>query len=158
MSQVLTYLCDDVAWYESSPVGKNKLGSMVKEMCIEGNISTKSNHSLRATGATAMLDANVPDKIFQNTTGHRSLESLRKYQKMSLEQHQAVSKVLMSTVNHQNAALVSKESNIGDCGIRSVLRNLTNCSIGNIIVNINRKDKESEDNEEFDKIVKLIDI
>ncbi len=68
---------DHVPWYENSPVGKNKLGCMVKEMCKEAKISPKTNHSLRATGATSMFQ---PVKMFQNTTGHRSLESLRRYE------------------------------------------------------------------------------
>ena len=42
-------------WYENVPVGKNVLSSMVKNMCLEGGIAGKSNHNLRATGATAMF-------------------------------------------------------------------------------------------------------
>ena len=41
-----------------------------------------------------MFSNNVPEKIIQNTTGHRTLESFRMYEKTSLQQHQAVSKIL----------------------------------------------------------------
>ena len=70
-----------ISWYEASPVGKNKLSAMVKDMCIEAKIPIKTNHSLRATGATILFNSNVPEKIIQNTTGHRSLESLRMFEK-----------------------------------------------------------------------------
>ncbi len=83
-------------WYESVPVGKNKLSNIVREMCIDANIDVKTNHSLRATGATALFHGNVPEKIIQNVTGHRSVEALRKYERTSKGQHQATSNVLMS--------------------------------------------------------------
>ena len=40
-----------VPWYENAPVRKNKLASMVKDMCVEAGIAVKTNHSLWATGA-----------------------------------------------------------------------------------------------------------
>lgn len=67
---------------------------MVKEMCAECGIELKTNHSLWATGASAMFQANVPEKIIQSITAH-SVDALRKYERVSTEQHQVVSKVLM---------------------------------------------------------------
>lgn len=69
---------------------------MIKDMCKDAGIEEKTNHSLRATGRSAMFQANVTEKIIQNTTGHRSLEAPRKYQHTLMEQHQAVSQLLMS--------------------------------------------------------------
>ena len=75
---------DDASpWYEAVPVGKNKLSNMVKEMCEEAGIPPKTNHSLHATGATTLFQSNVPEKIIQKTTGHRSIEALRKYERLS---------------------------------------------------------------------------
>ena len=46
---------------------------IVKEMCKKAGIEgTKSNHSLRATGATELYRAGVPEKIGQDT-GHWNL-------------------------------------------------------------------------------------
>ena len=58
---------------------------------VEGN---KTNHSLRATGATELFSAGVPEKIIQQRTGHRSTKALRVYERTTLEQHQAVSNIL----------------------------------------------------------------
>ena len=85
---------DKMPWYEAIPMGKNKLGSMIKDMCVECGIELETNHSLRATGASVLFQSNVPEKIIQNTTGQCSLDALRMYQKTSVEQHQAVSRVL----------------------------------------------------------------
>ena len=77
-------------WYEETPT----LRTMFAKMCSEAGIEKKSNHSLRATGATEMFAANVPEKLIQSRTGHRSLEALRLYERPTQEQQQAVSNVL----------------------------------------------------------------
>ena len=41
----------ELPWYDSVPVGKNKLATMLHDISTEGGISKKTNHSLRATGA-----------------------------------------------------------------------------------------------------------
>ncbi len=67
-------------WFSSVPVGRNTLGKMVKDICAQGKIvGNKTNHSLRATGASSMFQAGVPEKIIQQFTGHRSLAGLREY-------------------------------------------------------------------------------
>ena len=115
---------------------KNKLGSMVKDMCVEYGIELKSNHSLCATGASALFQSNVPEKIIQKTTGHCSLDALCMYQKTSVEQHQAVSRLLMSTrpmsfqdqVSHQDP-VQCRQCKPAEIGVASVFGNLTNCTI-----------------------------
>ena len=81
-------------WYDCVPVGKNKLSTMVRDICTAGGITKKTNHSLRATGATALFKAGVPEKIIQSTTGHRSVDALQCYERVSDEQQQATSRVL----------------------------------------------------------------
>ena len=45
----------DQPWYTTTPVGKNTLARMVKDICADGGLGgSKSNHSLRATGATEL--------------------------------------------------------------------------------------------------------
>ena len=68
-------------WFSCQPCGVNKLNGMVKSMFSSIGISGKSNHSLRASGATEMFRAGVPEKIIQERTGHRSLKALRTYER-----------------------------------------------------------------------------
>ena len=68
-------------WYSSVPIGKHTLNQKVKSMCLQAGISgNKTNHSLRATGATRLYEKGAPEKLIQERTGHRSLEALRAYE------------------------------------------------------------------------------
>ena len=129
-------------WYECAPVGKNKLGNMVKEMCLEAGIESKTNHSLRASVATSMFRSNVPQKSIQNVTGHRSLEALRKCEKATDDQHQAVSKIMVSSksMDYETQVRVSTatpcSSSIVEDRVKQIFGNVSNCSIGSITLNI----------------------
>ena len=61
-----------------------------------GIVGHKTNQSLRATGATEMYHGNVPEKLIQERTGHRSLKALRVHERSTDEQHKAVSTLLSS--------------------------------------------------------------
>ena len=96
---------DEGVWYYSAPVGRNKLSKMVSEMCKLAEIpGHHTNHSLRATGATELYTAGVPEKIIQERTGHRSVECLRMYEHTSDKQQHAVSNILSSSseLNYQS--------------------------------------------------------
>ena len=129
----------DATWYENVPVGKNSLSTMVKDMCGEANIVGKTNHSLRATGATTLFQKNVPERIVQKVTGHRSLEALRSYERISVSQNQEVSKILMTTVQSQSVAVKGDSQQM----FRS-LGGINHCSIGNITFNIGNQQAASE--------------
>ena len=53
----------------------------MKNMCMQIGVEGKTNHSLRATGATRLFEANVPEKLIQERTGHRSIDALRMYER-----------------------------------------------------------------------------
>ena len=82
-------------WYTLTPVGRNRLNFMMKDMCKEAEFDiTFTNHSLKAYGATKMFQAKVPEKLIQQRTGHKSLEALRCYEHTSLPQLVDVSNVM----------------------------------------------------------------
>ena len=86
---------DEDIWYECSPVGKEQLRRSIEVMCREAGISEKTtNHSLRATGATAFSSAGVPEKLIRDVTGHRSIVC-QLYERPSLAQKEAVSNILV---------------------------------------------------------------
>ena len=62
----------DAPCFRNQVIGKNMLGSMVKDMCEEAGIFGKTNHSLRATGITEMYLSAVPGKVIADRSGHRS--------------------------------------------------------------------------------------
>ncbi len=74
----------DAPWFTLAPIGRNQLSGMVKKMFDQVGILGKTNHSLRATGATRLFEANVPEKLIQERTGHRTTTALRKYERTSM--------------------------------------------------------------------------
>ncbi len=86
--------------------GRNFLGNLVKTMCEQVGIHGKTNHSLRATGATRLLAANVPEKLIAECTGHRSTAGLRVYERTSIQQ---VSDIIAST--KREFSVIKKERN-----------------------------------------------
>ena len=92
-------------WYTAVPIGKNTLCGMVKNVCVKAGLETRTNHSLRATAATALFKADVPEKVIQERTGHRSLDALLKYERSTERQHGAASKILAirKEVDYQKA-------------------------------------------------------
>ena len=91
------WLYSDEFWFEKRAVGHNTLASTFKRIRklvgLEGNYS---NHSGRATAATALMKAGIPDKLALERTGHRTLESLREYQTLDIQDTRRVSATLSS--------------------------------------------------------------
>ena len=85
-------------WYSVVPIGWNKLDRMVKDIFAEVGVSGKTNHSLRATGATRMYNHGIPEKTIQVRTGHKSIDSLRVYERPGLEQHREACEALLTLV------------------------------------------------------------
>ena len=74
-----------------------------------GGISgRKTNHSLRATGVSDLFQAGVPEKMIQERSGHLSLDGLRQYQRTTLMQDEAVSRVLTSGSSFQQNVFQSQ--------------------------------------------------
>ncbi len=124
---------DDSVWFTAVSIGRNKLAMLVKEMCRNGGIAgTKSNRSLRATGATELYRAGVPEKIIKQRTGHRSVESLRKYEHTCTTQHQAVANILSSdtttSYSTQMSQLQSKSENCISIN-KTPTMNFSNCTV-----------------------------
>ena len=82
----VTPMCDEVLWSTLQVLEQNTLGSMVKKMFEQIGVEGKTNHSLRATGATRLFEVNVPEKLIKERTGHRSVDSLRLYKHTSVMQ------------------------------------------------------------------------
>lgn len=134
-------------WYTSVAVGRNTLDQKVTVMRRNaGLVGHKTNHRLRAPGATEIYQGNVPEVLIQERTGHRSLKSLRVYERSTGGQREAVSTLLSSaektTFQEQHSVSV-KQSNrtvdiqpVAESGsVNFSFQNLTGCTI-NIVQEI----------------------
>ena len=124
------------------PIGKNTLCGMVKNMCIKASLETRTNHSLRATATNALYKADVPEKVIQERTGHRSLDALRKYERSTERQHGTASKILAirKEVDYQKAlcSVASEKASTGSSTARtaSLLITLNIQSISSCTINL----------------------
>jgi hypothetical protein len=68
-------------WFYARAMGHNTLKSMLKTMFKEAQINADkiTNHSLRATATTRMIDAGIPEKVIMDRTGHHSVDGLKPY-------------------------------------------------------------------------------
>lgn len=131
----------DQPWFDAMPIGKNKLSSMMKEMSVEAGFEeTKSNHSLRATGASALFASGLPEKLIQSTTGHRSVEALREYERSSIQQEVEKTRILTSLESSANVTVSGDDCNttVSNCNDKAPsVPSFSGCSIGHITFNFN---------------------
>ena len=86
----------DSAWYLQEPLGKNRLGDMMKNISHEAKLSQAyTNHCLRVTTATVLSDAGFHISDIARVTGHSCTESLKSYiDKPSQNKQNALSRAL----------------------------------------------------------------
>lgn len=90
-------------WYSMQPVGKNKLGSLVKQMYSAAGISGRhTNHSARRGMIQKALAHNVHESKVAQITGHRNLNSLNEYRTITIEQQREISELLTKSAPMQN--------------------------------------------------------
>ncbi len=97
-------------WYTGSPVGHHTLAKTVKRLCEQGGISGfKTNYSLRVTSATRLFQQGVDEQLIMTRTGHRSIQSVRTYKRVSGQQKREVSDLLNSATNGAHAEIDQPE-------------------------------------------------
>ena len=68
---------DNPVWYRRAPLGKNEIGKFLSKAAtnagIEGNIT---NHSVRKTCISRLMDADIPTNYVAQLSGHKNLKSL----------------------------------------------------------------------------------
>ena len=122
-------------------------------------VSGKTNHSLRATGAS--------EKMIQERTGHRSVKALRLYERTTEQQHHQVSSILCNRmqpkqVSWQNQQQCTSSMTSPTAPAFGMLQNYTiNVNYGPSMVNIQHQ-VPSYDNfgfpEEVEKELSYIDL
>ena len=80
----LMNLNDTDIWYKQRKVGPNPLSTFMSRISDEAKLSKiYTNHSIRVTGTTLLGRCNFSSKQIMSVTGHRSVNSLSVYQKVS---------------------------------------------------------------------------
>ena len=131
-----------------------------KELSLFGASAERDLASLRATGASALFEANIPEKIIQERTGHRSLKALRLYEPTTDEQHLEVSSILgkLGSSEPKDQLPTTYSQSIIVAGFQILvclqLGTLSNCTIninyGSNKVKIYHQSYDSDSSDDFD--------
>ncbi|CAG2251361.1 KCTD1_15 [Mytilus edulis] len=71
---------EDEIWYENKPLGKNTLGSMMKNISESANLcKSYTNHCVRATCITVLSDSGFEARHIVTISGHRNEQSVQNY-------------------------------------------------------------------------------
>ena len=78
-------------------MGHNTLSQTVRRLCKQAVAGFKMNHLLRVTSAMRLFQSGVDKQlIIMSHTGHRSVDGVRSYKRISEEQKKKVSGILSS--------------------------------------------------------------
>ena len=87
-------------WYSNIPFGHNTLSRTVRQLCDSAGIDGyKTNHSLRVSNATRLFQSGVDEQLIMSRTGHRSVEGVRAYKRISGDQKLQLSDFLNKATN-----------------------------------------------------------
>ena len=85
-------------WCKSSPVGKNEIGKFMSTAAKNAGLAAQhkkiSNHSVRKTSTSRLLDAGVPENFVMQLSGHKNLQSLSSYKSASITHQRHMSDTL----------------------------------------------------------------
>ena len=88
----------DQVWYMRSPLGKNEIGKFLSTAAQNAGLHREgkrvTNHSVRKTCISRLLDADIPENFVAQLTGHKSTESLQSYKSASSNHQRRMSLTL----------------------------------------------------------------
>ena len=87
-------------WFINQRVGQKKLGKMMKMMQTEGKLNPAkrlTNHSARKHLVQKLRDSDVAPTDTMQISGHKNIQSVMTYSKMSDKQHRLCSDILSSS-------------------------------------------------------------
>ena len=85
---------DSHVWYTKGPLGKNTIGQFLPKAAKAAGLSGKiSNHSVRKTCISRLMDADVPSNFVAQLSGHKNL-SLDAYKTASVTHQRQMSRFL----------------------------------------------------------------
>ncbi|KXJ14551.1 EGF-like repeat and discoidin I-like domain-containing protein 3 [Exaiptasia diaphana] len=129
---------NDPVWYKKSPLGKNQIGQFLSIAARNAGINQGegakvSNHSVRKTSISRLLDANVPENYVAQLSGHKSTESLNSYKTagehhqkaMSLTLSRSMSKDLTPSMNIYEQTSIASEGGCRDLKFLKCIENKT---------------------------------
>ncbi len=118
-------------WFACQVVGRQKLAGIVGSICKEAGFEGyRSNHSLRATAATRLYNAEVDEQLIGLVTGHRS-SAIQKYKRTTEKQKRKCSSIIQGH---------SGEASSGEPAEKKTETTTSSTPRVHVVVNVNVKD------------------
>ena len=103
-------------------MGQKYLGNIMKMLAQKtGLTGKKTNHSIRKTMCTSLIQTGIPPLLVQQLSGHKNMQSLNNYSSASKEQQKQMCSILQNrkplpsaAVGSSALALPSSEGNAAD--------------------------------------------
>ena len=96
-------ITDADIWYKPSKIGPNPLAGFMSRVSHNADLSkVYTNHSIRSTATTFLRRANFTPKQVMSVTGHRSVNSLSVYEKISANEHLPMRYTMSCLLQGQN--------------------------------------------------------
>ena len=117
---------NEEVWYMNAPLGKNEIGKFLSTAAKNAGLHREgkkvTNHSVRKTCISRLLDAHVPENFVAQLSGHKSGESLQSYKSASGKHQKRISLTLcradrsgtrneaLSSVHNQGFEVVTRST------------------------------------------------
>ena len=112
-----------------SPLGKNEIGKFLSTVAQKAGLHRErkwvTNHSVRKTCTTRLLNADIPENFVAQISGHKSMKSLQSYKSTSSNHQRRMSLPLSrapSSSEKSNAFVIVEDLQMASC---SSSRNLS---------------------------------
>lgn len=94
-------------WFKVSPLGKTPLGQLCSKMCERAGLTRHTNHSVRRTAISQLLNKGYNETKVQQLSGHKNIQSLNAYHSNSLVQQKDMSGALSHSLCQQSSINVA---------------------------------------------------
>ena len=125
----------DETWFKNEPLGINSLGQMMKFISQSAGLSgLYTNHCVRATTITVLLNAGIDTNHIRARTGHRSVEGLQPYiGQQTAQQKRTEANILGSALRGNGAGASSAYVDISTSQQHTVQAHSGGMSAGGIV-------------------------
>lgn len=141
-------------WYADRAMGINTIRATVKRLAVSAGLEGKfTNHSLRASSASCLFEAGIPEKVIKEITGHRS-DAVREYERTPNSLKRAISATISkcpdkvspekqlkisSTVSEKKVENCQSENQVDENVHAKLAQSIQSATVDSIVKNVDTK-------------------
>jgi len=101
-------------WFKAAPMGSNKLNSLMKTMAEKAGLNAENltNHSARKRMIQKLNDHEVPPTPIIQISGHKTVQSLNKYNSLSEKQQRDMSNIMSASTSASGSLAIQETEEV----------------------------------------------